>query len=268
MPQATTHAGEGRKAEEFRNYAAEARSTVKEFYRLNHTHQTLDFVLAKKKEYLTLDRMEMTVWEALEYMNQLVDDSDPDVDFTQIEHAMQTAEAIRAAGQPRWFQLTGLVHDIGKVLCIWGEPQWAVVGDTFPVGCKFSDKCVYPEFFELNPDSNNPAYMTEHGIYEPHCGLDNVHLSWGHDEYIYQVFKNHIPQGGLYALRYHSFYPWHKEGAYEHLTNEQDRDAMKWVKAFNRFDLYSKGDARPNVAELTPYYKDLIDEYAPGKLRW
>jgi inositol oxygenase len=43
---------------------------------------------------------------------------------------------------------------------------------------------------------------------------------------------------------------------------------MKWVKAFNRFDLYSKGDARPNVAELTPYYKDLIDEYAPGKLRW
>ena len=176
MAQAT-HAGEGRKPEEFRNYEAEARSTVKEFYRLNHTNQTVDFVRAKKAEYLSLDRMEMTVWEALEYMNQLVDDSDPDVDFTQIEHAMQTAEAIRAAGQPRWFQLTGLVHDLGKVLCIWGEPQWAVVGDTFPVGCQFSDKCVYPEFFAANPDADNPAYTTETGIYEEHCGLDNVHLS-------------------------------------------------------------------------------------------
>ena len=110
--------------------------------------------------------------------------------------------------------------------------------------------------------------MTEHGIYEPHCGLDNVHISWGHDEYVYHVFKNHLPKGGLYALRYHSFYPWHKEGAYAHLTNENDREALKWVKAFNRFDLYSKGDARPDVKGLTPYYKDLIDEFVPGTFRW
>lgn len=263
-----THAGEGRKPEEFRNYAAETRSTVREFYRLNHANQTMDFVLRKKAEYLSLDRMQMTVWEALEYLDQLVDDSDPDVDFTQIEHAMQTAEAIRAAGQPRWFQLTGLVHDLGKILCIWGEPQWAVVGDTFPVGCRFSDKCVYPEFFALNPDSENPTYQTPTGIYEEHCGLDNVHLSWGHDEYIYHVVKDKLPPGGLYALRYHSFYPWHKEGAYTHLTNEADRETTKWVKAFNRFDLYSKGDARPNVKALKPYYQDLIDEYLPGTLNW
>jgi len=267
MAQAT-HAAEGRKPEEFRNYAAEQRSTVREFYRLNHTNQTMDFVLRKKAEYLSLDRMQMTVWEALEYLDQLVDDSDPDVDFTQIEHAMQTAEAIRAAGQPPWFQLTGLVHDLGKILCIWGEPQWAVVGDSFPVGCKYSDKCVYPEFFALNPDSDNATYQTETGIYEEHCGLDNVHLSWGHDEYIYHVVKDKLPDGGLYALRYHSFYPWHKEGAYTHLTNDTDRETMKWVKAFNRFDLYSKGDARPNVKELKPYYQDLIDQYLPGTLNW
>jgi inositol oxygenase len=259
---------EARRPEEFRNYAAEARDTVKEFYRLNHTHQTLDFVLAKKEQYLSLDRMEMTVWEALEYLEQLVDDSDPDVDFTQIEHAVQTAEAVRAAGQPRWFQLTGLVHDLGKILCIWGEPQWAVVGDTFPVGCRFSEKCIYHEFFASNPDASHPVYATEHGIYQPHCGLDHVHISWGHDEYVYHVFKNHLPKEGLYALRYHSLYPWHKEGAYAHLANEDDREALKWVKAFNRFDLYSKGDARPNVKELTPYYKDLIDEFVPGKFRW
>ena len=38
------------------------------------------------------------------------------------------------------------MHDMGKVLCLFGEPQWAVVGDTFPVGCAHSDKIVYPEF--------------------------------------------------------------------------------------------------------------------------
>ncbi len=165
----------------------------------------------------------MTVWEALDYLNTLVDDSDPDVDFTQIDHALQTAEAVRQAGQPRWLIAAGLIHDLGKVLCLFGEPQWAVVGDTFPVGCAFSDRAVYPEYFSLNPDSTHPIYSTENGIYEPHCGLDNVHMSWGHDEYIFHVVKDCLPIEALYALRYHSFYPWHKEGAYQHLANDRDR---------------------------------------------
>ena len=50
------------------------------------------------------------------------------------------------------------------------------------VGCAFSDKCIYPETFAGNPDFNDPVYSTENGIYQPHCGLDNVMLSWGHDE--------------------------------------------------------------------------------------
>ena len=89
----------------------------------------------------------MGIWEAMEFLNTLVDDSDPDTSLTQIEHLMQTAEAIRADGHPRWFILTGLIHDLGKILCLFGEPQWAVVGDTFPVGCRYSDQIVFPEFF-------------------------------------------------------------------------------------------------------------------------
>ena len=52
----------------------------------------------------------------------------------------------------------GLVHDLGKMVALYGEPQYAAVGDTFPVGCALSDKCVFYEFFEHNPDYNNPAY--------------------------------------------------------------------------------------------------------------
>lgn len=54
--------------------------------------------------------------------------------------------------------------------------------DTFVVGCKFSDKIIYPETFAGNPDYEDPVYSTEYGVYQPHCGLENVMLSWGHDE--------------------------------------------------------------------------------------
>ena len=74
---------------------------------------------------------------------------------------------------------TGLLHDLGKVLCLYGEPQWSVVGDTFPVGCAYSDKIVFPEKFAANPDSQVPEYQTRLGVYSEGCGLSKVDLSWG-----------------------------------------------------------------------------------------
>jgi inositol oxygenase len=252
----------------FRDYEADARPSVREFYRLNHQHQTYDFVLAKKKEYLAFNRREMSVWEAAEFLNTLIDDSDPDTDLSQLEHLLQTAEAMRRDGRPRWFILTGFIHDLGKILCLFGEPQWAVVGDTFPVGCKYSDKIVFPQFFADNPDFHNERYQTRLGVYEEGCGLDRVHLSWGHDEYIYQVAKPYLPIEALYMLRYHSFYPWHREGQYDYLCNDQDRAMLKWVLEFNQYDLYTKSHARPVLNQLRPFYEDLIAEFFPPKLRW
>jgi inositol oxygenase len=252
----------------FRDYAAEARPSVKTFYQLNHRHQTYDFVRQKEAEYLTLNRKTMGAWETLEFLNTLVDDSDPDLDLTQLDHALQTAESIRRANQPRWMIVTGLIHDLGKVLCLWGEPQWAVVGDTFPVGCAFSDKIVYPEFFEDNADRHDPRYSTECGIYERHCGLEKVHMSWGHDEYLYHAVKDRLPVEAHYMLRYHSFYAAHREGAYGHLMNDRDREMFKLVRAFNRYDLYSKGDGKPDAEALKPYYEDLLAEFFPDPIRW
>jgi inositol oxygenase len=257
-----------KKPEEFRNYRDAVRPGVREFYRLNHEKQTYDFVQAKKREYLPLQKRRMTVWQAMEYLNTLVDDSDPDTDLSQIEHLLQTAEAIRRDGHPRWFILTGLIHDLGKVLWLYGEPQWAVVGDTFPVGCAHSDKVVFPEFFAANPDARVAAYQTACGVYHEGCGLDSVHLSWGHDEYLYHVVKDNLPTEALYMIRYHSFYAVHREGAYGHLMNERDREMFHWVRAFNPYDLYSKSAERPDVAGLRPYYEDLIEEFLPGELRW
>lgn len=62
--------------------------------------------------------------------------------------------------------------------------------DTFIVGCAFSDKNIYPETFAGNPDTYDAIYSTKYGIYEAHCGLDNVMLSWGHDEVSYQSLSD------------------------------------------------------------------------------
>ncbi|KYF59645.1 inositol oxygenase, partial [Sorangium cellulosum] len=239
-----------REAPVFRDHRAEARPGVKELYRLNHERQTLAFVQEKERQYLGLDRRRMGMWEALELLDKVVDDSDPDTELSQIAHALQSAEAARRDGQPRWFVLAALIHDAGKILCTWGEPQWAVVGDTFPVGCAFSDRVVFPELFARNPDMADPAYRTPCGIYEEGAGLSRVHMSWGHDEYLYHVVKDHLPIEALAMIRYHSFYAAHREGAYGHLMNEQDRRMMEWVRRFNPYDLYSKADAPPDVARL------------------
>jgi inositol oxygenase len=254
--------------EEFRNYEEPARESVKEFYRLNHIYQTYDFVMEKKAGFLQFNKKEMPLWNAFDFLNQLVDDSDPDTDLDQFQHLLQTSEAIRRDGHPEWMVLVGLFHDMGKVLCLFNEPQWAVVGDTFPVGCAYSDKVVYSEYFKDNPDYTNTTYQTKYGIYEPNCGLRNVHLSWGHDEYVYNMMKDYLPEPALYMLRYHSFYAQHRENAYEHLMDEHDHEMFKWVQLFNPYDLYSKNPTPPNWNELKPYYYDLVAKYLPASLKF
>jgi inositol oxygenase len=256
-----------RSKENFRNYQT-ATDGVREFYRLNHTFQTREFAVSKKADYGQLNRRVMSVWEAMDQLETLVDDSDPDTDLTQIAHNMQTAEACRRDGRPRWFILAGLLHDLGKVLCLYGEPQWAVVGDTFPVGCAWSDKIVYREFFKDNPDAARPELQTRLGVYTENCGLRNVDMSWGHDEYLYHVMKPYLPEEALYIFRYHSFYPCHRENDYQYLMDAHDREMFHWVKEFNQYDLYSKSHEKPDVAKLRPFYEELVSEFLPAQIRW
>ena len=84
-------------------------------------------------------------------------------------------------------------------------------------------------------------------------------------------------------IRYHSFYPcvlflidrfsidllsaprWHREDAYQHLTNEKDERALAAVRAFNPYDLYSKSDDLADAATLKAYYMELINTYFPPR---
>ncbi|CAG2170447.1 unnamed protein product, partial [Oppiella nova] len=77
-------------------------------------------------------------------------------------------------------------------------------------------------------------------MYGKNCGLDEVLMSWGHDEYMYRVLKNHktctLPSEALYMIRFHSFYPWHKGGDYYHLCSHKDLKMLDWIREFNKFD--------------------------------
>ncbi|KAF2966073.1 hypothetical protein GQX73_g7502 [Xylaria multiplex] len=256
---------------QFRQYE-DACDRVKTFYKEQHTKQTVAYNLKVRNNLKFQKRDEMTIWEAMEKLNTLIDESDPDTSLSQIQHLLQSAEAIRKDGKPRWMQLTGLIHDLGKLLFFYGsEGQWDVVGDTFPVGCAFDERIIYPGSFADNPDIHDPIYSTKYGIYSPGCGLDNIMLSWGHDEYLYEVVKSQssLPAEALAMIRYHSFYPWHKEGAYREFMTKHDEKMLEAVKAFNPYDLYSKSDGLPDIEELKPYYLELIDEYFPQKvIRW
>jgi inositol oxygenase len=267
-----------RKAEEFRNYKDSARQDrVSQFYFLNHKYQTLEFAKKQKERFSKGEGREMSCWDAVLLLNELVDDSDPDTEQAQIIHLLQAGESLRNAWpgpEYDWLHLAGFIHDLGKVLAhptFYNEPQWAVVGDTFPLGCQFDKSIVFHEYFSNNPDIHVPEYNTKFGIYHEGIGLDNVTMSWGHDEYFYQVCKLNnctLPPAALNIIRYHSFYAWHSGGGYTHLMNEEDKKMLPWVKEFQKHDLYSKLPEKPNLDELLPYYQGLINKYFPPVMKW
>lgn len=276
--------------EDFRVYSSESTPTrVVDHYRDMRTYQTVAFYKKMEQKYDFSNgkyRRLMTIEEAFQELENYIDASDPDLDLPNLLHLLQTAEGIRKEGHPDWMQLVGLLHDMGKIMFLWGTgedgqdglspngKQWALGGDTFVVGCCIPDDAVIlPELNDLNPDMHDERYNTECGIYEPGCGIDNLMFAWGHDEYMYRMLvanDTSLPKEALDMIRYHSAYPWHDRGAYKHLMGPGDEKRIEWVRLFNKFDLYTKDEGHElKVDELWPYYKELCEKYGlGGKLKW
>ena len=254
----------------FRKYD-NVEEAIKRTYYLGRKHQTVEYVERMHQKYLTFER-KMNVSDVFEKLERFVDISDPDITLPNYFHGIQTAEGIRKDGHPEWLQLVGLIHDIGKIVYLWGcdedgtslKEQWGMVGDTFIVGCQLPEKIVYPEYNKENKDKDNTKYSTKLGIYSKNCGLENVKCSWGHDEYLYQVLKHNqcnLPEEALYIIRYHSLYSYHTNGEYQHFVNQKDKEYFKWLKLFNKYDLYTKSEEVTLDEETKKYYQNLVNKF-------
>jgi len=260
-----------------RMYERSGLDKVKRTYCSNHSMQTVEFVDACHKKYHSFNIAQMSLWSAMEMLENMVDDSDPDFHDPQIYHAFLTAEDLRKKfPDDDWIHLCGLIHDLGKVLSLpmFGSlDQWAVVGDTFPVGCVHSEKIVYPEFFVHNPDLKDSRYNSKLGIYEANCGLSHLKMSYGHDEYLYQFLRKNncrMPEIGMNVVRFHSFYAWHKENEYTYFMTPEDELLHQWVTRFSNSDLYSKThlNFEKDYVESTlkPYYQSLMEKFFPNQI--
>jgi inositol oxygenase len=277
---------------EFRNYtdtlfknplgSMNTKETVKRHYELMRSHQTKEHVKKMEDKYFKFDHAELTIEEAFEKLERYVDNSDPDMDLPNLEHMLQTAEAMRKDNLPDWFILVGLIHDLGKIMFLWGTKedgqegtatgeQWSLGGDTWIIGCKIPETIVYHTFNQLHPDYKS----TELGIYEKGCGLENVKFAFGHDEYLYRMLEHNtklgkcfLPREAGLIIRYHSCYVWHTHNEYTDLMNKEDEAIKELVKLFNKYDLYTKNATKVNKIEVLPYYQNLIKKYLPEKLKF
>lgn len=291
----------------FRDYN-KCNNSVEETYKNMFKGQSLEYVLEQKDKYSRYPSNTYNIFDLINRLEEIVDESDPDTEHAQINHAYQTAESIQNRffkngrflnppvrmlfkirewnnlptkikdffSQKRicdlypsiddwsWLPIVGLIHDLGKVLTLkeWDElPQWSVVGDTFPVGCKIDKEVVFNEHHIENSDHTT---YDEIGIYNNGCGFDSLHMSWGHDEYLYMVLNKNIqlvklPEEALYMIRYHSFYSWHtpkhKQRGYIHFADIIDWKRLPLLKILQLSDLYSKNSNLPPKEILEGKYK-------------
>jgi inositol oxygenase len=259
----------------YRQYV-NAADNVKENYKLTRINQTIPYVKYRMAEFDNRAKTYMSIFETLDILSNFIDISDPDVSIPNAHHAFQTAEGARQNNEPEWFQLTCLLHDLGKIMYLWGsnktgtsiKQQWGIVGDTYILGCKIPNTIVYPEFNKDQPNKTESIL----GIYDKNCGLDNCFVTWGHDEFMYRVLlnnKNTLPKEALYIIRYHSLYLWHTNNEYTQFENNIDFKMKPWVQKFNQYDLYTKENIEVSMDDLKSYYKTLIDKYfTTDFLKW
>lgn len=296
---------------EYRNY--DNNSIVEKTYKNMLEKQTLEYIGEINDILKYYKPKKYNIWYIIECLEDIIDESDPDISLPQIHHAYQTAImlkdlyisydyslkyiSIRSLFDDTewnnlpskykldysttlnkfyrnincwdWLILVGFIHDLGKILLhksFGNFPQWAVVGDTFPLGNKLDPNYVY---YEKNYHKNNSDLNLN--IYMDNCGFNNVTFNWGHDEYLARLLSkfSNLPEEAIYIIRYHSFYSWHtpknKIRGYANLANEHDWYMLPILKAFQKVDLYSKNDNIPDFLNIKHIFGKLVAKYFPNE---
>ena len=161
------------------------------------------------------------------------------------------------------------------------EFDWTLSSTAAVVGCANPLSAKFPEYQTLNSDLNNEQYNTNLGIYEEHCGLKNVLLTWSGSEYLYFMLKHNsvgIPEEGLAMLRFLPLKDWYKSSGVEHyqqLTDDADDDLKLFVSDFQRLVTQGKKTFLKDLCDYEcnrlweQFYHPICKKYqCDFKLQW
>ncbi|EFJ43495.1 hypothetical protein VOLCADRAFT_96377 [Volvox carteri f. nagariensis] len=277
-------------------------AAVELFLRLNHARQTMDFV---KRQLKTQPKLPpppppppppsltrctklilLTSCGVRHLQTQLFASLDKAhmteiSELSLLDHAFQTAELCRLHHPDLdWLHLVGLVHGLGKLLAhrrFGAQPQWAVCGETYPLGCRFSPHILGSQYFTANPDRRRRLYNSPTGLYAPGCGLFNMVMSWSAPEYLYLVLMlntTHMPQDALWVLRHAKFSSLTRpHSCYLPLCSAEDLRRLPLLRSFQSLAAYRRVPLPAGFAlqgeQRTAYYSGLVRKYlGEGALHW
>lgn len=109
---------------EFRNYTdSKFQDRVERTYREMHVNQSLEYVKSMKEKYFKLELGHMDVYDVFKLLEDVHDESDPDNDLPQIEHAYQTAEAC----QNKFLKNDTEIRDNALIRTLFRDHEWQSV---------------------------------------------------------------------------------------------------------------------------------------------
>jgi inositol oxygenase len=132
------------------------------------------------------------------------------------------------------------------------QPEWSVTGESYPLGCAFSDHIRGAQFLCACPDRRCRAYSRPLGIYQRGCGLDQVAFTWSGPEYLSLVLQQHgvhLPFDARFLLRYQNFdCTIADDAAYAGLMSPRDLAALPLLRRFVRARAAARsGKAPPSL---------------------
>ncbi len=209
-------------------------ASSKEIYKL-HFEQSIETVETLKLKYNNPVLGEVSILEALKLLSQCVDPTDNVLYCTnQLIHTLQVVDGMEKDGiNDSDMLIAALVHDLGKILLLFGEKPENVV-------------CI------------NRVIDQDTGI----PGFDNHVFQWNHDEFVYSRLKDYLPYHVSWLIRYHSI----RIHECEKFSDEKDKHLLyKYLIPFKKYDQGTKSMYFLPDKKIDDY-QDLLNQYFPNKI--
>jgi len=252
-------------------------------YRNTWARQSVNFVMKMRERYFDFGLKRMSIREALEIVKTLkchpfrVTNAGPNLRTL----LFKTAEFARMEGHPDWAILLALIHELGRVVsCIETPPSednqkydWTFAIRSRVLGCAPPSRTNFAEFRNLDPDLSNA--QSKIGIYQEHCGMENLFLSWTGPEYMYFMLKHNgasLPEEAFGVLRLFPLGDWHTHDEYLYFSSKVDNDMKDFVLEFDKMRKSVRRDCAEDLSDIEcnalweEYYESICHKYECGQM--